>query len=78
LPLKALFVAKGIPASMRGRYDVAGNSKYVIARNVFMDLDGRSAEGRRILLAVITELANMTRPHPSVEDKSVGRAALAE
>jgi len=43
-----------------------------------MDLDGRGPDGRRVLLMVITELANMTKPHPSVEDKGAGRAALAD
>lgn len=77
-PLKTLMLAKGVPAPLWDRYDVPGNTKYSIARNVFADLDSRGADGRQVLRAVIAELANMSKPHPSVEDKAAGQQALRE
>lgn len=77
-PLKALFLAQGVPASMWDRYASEGVSKYTIARNVFSDLEGRGSSGDVILRKIITELANLSRPHPSVEDKSAGQTALKD
>jgi hypothetical protein len=57
---------------------VPGDTKYSIARNVFADLDGRGEAGQRVLRAVISELANLSKPHPSVEDEAAGQAALRE
>ena len=75
-PLRDLMVAQGLPRALWDRYATDGNSKYVIARNIFSDLQNQGSNGRTVLRKIVTELANQVRPHDSVEDRRAGQEAL--
>lgn len=76
--LKSAFVAAGVPESMYDRWAAEGSSKYVIARHVMADLASRGPSGREILVRVIIDLANMTKPDETALDQQAGRQAIAE
>lgn len=77
-PLKALFLAAGVPREMYERWAAEGDSKYVIARHVMGELASRGEGGRKVQLRIITELANMTKPDATALDQVAGKRAIAE
>ncbi|HTW85909.1 MAG TPA: restriction endonuclease [Candidatus Sulfotelmatobacter sp.] len=67
--LKRLFLRAGVPPAMYERYEQ--EMKYVIARNVFADLDERSTAGYEIAVRIVQEMCSIRR----IADPSVDAAA---
>jgi hypothetical protein len=76
--LRGVLVGSGVPGEMFDRWNADGLNKWQIARHVLTDLGGRGAAGQAVVLRVVTELANMTKPHPTAPDQHAGRQAIAD
>lgn len=76
--LRSVLVASGAPGEMFDRWDAEGLNKFKIARHVLTDLGGRGTAGQAIVHRVVSELANMTKPHPTAPDQHAGRQAIAD
>lgn len=76
--LRAVLVGAGVPPEVYSRWAVDGASKYVIARSVLADLNGRGAGGQGVVRRVVTDLANMTKPAATAPDQQAGMRSIAE
>jgi len=74
---KGIFLSAGVPASMYDRYDDPNRSKFLIARQIFADLDQRGEMGAAIQLRIVEELSLLKRPDPNAQDRRSGAEAIA-
>ncbi len=74
---KGIFLSAGVPAPMYDRYDDPSRSKYLVARQIFADLDQNGEEGAAIQLRILEELSLLKRPDPEATDRRTGAAAIA-
>jgi hypothetical protein len=73
-PLRTVFLNCGVPDQLWQRYE--SQPKFVLARQVFGDLERNGAAGRAVLRRLLSELANMSGPHPTAENPKAGEEAL--
>jgi hypothetical protein len=69
-----LFVSAGVPEPAVTRY--RDEVKYVIARSVLADLDGRGAAGRRVQWQIVESMLGLTGPADGDADPAAAKAAL--
>jgi hypothetical protein len=74
--LKALLRRCGVSAAWFDRY--AHETKYVIARNVFGDLELRGKDGREVALRIVQELCAIRKPPTDNVDVQAAKVALDE
>jgi hypothetical protein len=75
--VKGVFLSAGVPATMYDRYDDPNQSKFLIARQIFADLDQKGEPGTAIQLRIVEELSLLRGPDPNAQDGRSGAAAIA-
>ncbi len=75
--LRGIFLSAGVPVALYDRYDDPSRSKFVIARQIFGDLDQAGEAGAAIQLRIVEELSLLKKPDPEASDYRAGIEAIA-